>query len=131
MRYRGAALLAVCFTAAVSTQPVGLEVHHHAGAALPHVHPELAEATPFHHHDHDHPDRWSEPDGDGGCALRAARGPWTWHAHATSPFHRTAPARRARLPRPEPVALLAGADRGRQLVAAPVGCRSRAPPIPS
>jgi len=133
MGSRGAALVAACFTVAVSTQPVGLEVHRHAGGALPHVHLELEEAGPFHDHDHDHddPDAWSEPDGEGGSRLHAASAPWTWHGHATSPLHRVAPAARARVPRPEAVALLAGTDRSRQPVAAAVPSRSRAPPIPS
>src|SRR4029453_1415879 len=115
MRSSLAALVAACFAAAISTPDVGLLVHHHAGGEAFHVHDDLDEphahqpaaedpahdhlAEPHHHHE--------APDHD-GPGLSESGPAWTWHSHATRPFHRAVASRSARIPPPSPVTRLAG-----------------------
>lgn len=99
MRFNLAALVTACFAVAISTPPVGVVVHHHAGGELPHVHAGLDDGAPHavHHHDasdldDDDPDD-HDPAGE-GPGLHVARTAFEWHTHATSPFHPAAPAER-------------------------------------
>src|SRR5215472_8267914 len=64
MRLDLAALVTAFFAVAVSTPPVGVVVHHHAGGELPHVHADLDDDAPHRalhdaasdlDDDHDHP----------------------------------------------------------------------------
>src|SRR5262245_598108 len=107
MRSHLAALTAACFAVAVSTPDVELLVHRHAGGDAFHVHAELEEHSHHHGgdhegepgaHDHDHlePRQHHHEAEDHDCdgpGLSDAGTEWTWHAHATRPFHRAVASR--------------------------------------
>ena len=133
MRLDLAALVTAFFAVAVSTPPVGVVVHHHAGGELPHVHADLDDDAPHRalhdaaldlDDDHDHPhDEVGE-----GPGLHVARTALEWHTHATSPFHRAAPAQRPDASRPQPVARLIVATPTARATLGAIARRSRGPP---
>jgi len=139
MRPTLAALVTACFAVAVSTPQVGVVVHHHAGGGLPHVHADLDDDAPLHVHHHDASDLDDDDDHPGdhpgdrdpaseGPGLHAARTALEWHAHATSPFHRAAPAQRPDASRPQPVARLIVATPTARATLGAIARRSRGPP---
>jgi len=136
MRSALAALVAACFTAAISTPDVGLLVHHHAGGEAFHVHdaPDEPHAYPHddedhdhvaehHHHHHDPADH--DQDGPG---LSESGPAWTWHSHATRSFHRAVATRPAEIVPPAPIVRLAIAPPIERLNASTIPSRSRGPP---
>jgi hypothetical protein len=133
-------LIAACFAAAISTPDVGVLVHRHAGGDAFHVHAELEEHS--HHHAEDHE---SEPaahdhreahqlhheaedhefDGPG---LSDAGAEWTWHSHATRPFHRAVASHAPRVAPARLITRLGIAPPSQRLSAATLPSRSRGPP---
>ena len=150
MRSRLATLIALCFGAAISTPDVGLMVHRHAGGDQFHVHADLEDGPhPHHHDDEDHDHRHPAYDhdhleyhhhdeaghhhhhelgDDDGPGLSAADPAWTWHSHATRPFHRAVASQTTRVPPPRAVTRLAPAALFQRLAAAAIPGRSRGPP---
>src|SRR5262245_29712718 len=138
MRSHLAALVAACFTAAISTPDVGLLVHHHAGGEAFHVHDDLDEPHAHHHddedHDHDHVEEHhhhhhdAADHDDDGPGLSEAGQAWTWHSHATRPFHRAVATTPAEIVPPAPLVRLAIAPPLERLTASTIPSRSRGPP---
>src|SRR5262245_27438075 len=138
MRSPLAALVAACFTAAISTPDVGLLVHHHAGGEAFHVHNDLDEPYGHHHddadHDHDHVDAHhhhhhdpADHDHD-GPGLSESGPAWTWHSRAKRPFHRAVASPSTRIAPPRPIRRLAPPPPVARIPSATIATRSRGPP---